>query len=145
MNDLIFKYINKTMVNQIKYIYEVRNKGRLVKKLLIRIDKKIGLYAEYEERNPNKMDEIKGPAVFYLKNADFNKLPVDKLFEEFNKIFFPKVTNFFDKRMMGKPTWYITVDKVEYFGNSEPEFYQKVVSLLKKKEIEKHINKRINF
>ena len=48
------------MVNQIKYIYEVRNKGRLVKKLLIRIDKKIGLYAEYEERNPNKMDEIKG-------------------------------------------------------------------------------------
>ena len=41
MNDLIFKYINKTMVNQIKYIYEVRNKGRLVKKLLIRIDKKI--------------------------------------------------------------------------------------------------------
>ena len=115
------------MVNQIKYIYEVRNKGRLVKKLLIRIDKKIGLYAEYEERNPNNMDEIKGPAVFYLKNADFNILPVDKLFEEFNKIFFPKVTNFFDKRMMDKTPWHITVDKVEYFGNSEPEFYQKVV------------------
>ena len=36
---------------------------------------------------------------------------------------------------MDKPTWYIIVDKIEYFGNSEPEFYQKVISLLKKKKL----------
>ena len=42
--------------------------------------------------------------------------------------------------MMDKTPWYLTVDKVEYFGNSEPEFYQKVFSLLKIKDIEKHMS-----
>ena len=129
------------MVKQIEYLYEVRNKGRVVRRTLIRINKDTGLYAEFEKKNPNQTEEGKGPACFHLKNEDFGILPNDKLFEEFNKVFFPKVTNFFDKRMMDKTPWYITVDKTEYFGNSEPEFYQKIFALLKIKAIEKFISK----
>ena len=127
------------MVQQIVYLYVVRDKGRVVRRTMIRINKDKGLYGEFEKRNPNNMEEEKGPAVFYLHNEDLGILPTDKLFEEFNKIFFPKVTNFYDKRMMGKTPWYLTVDKVEYFGNSEPEFYKKIVSLLKIKIIENHM------
>ncbi len=130
------------MVNQIEYLYEVRNnQKKVVRRTLIRINKETGLYAEFERKNPNQMEEGKGPACFNLKNEDFGILPNDKLFEEFNKIFFPKITNFFDKRKIDKTPWYITVDKVEYFGNSEPEFYQKIFKLLKIKAIEKFISK----
>ena len=127
------------MVHQIVYLSEVRNKGRVVRRIMIRVNKDKGLYGEFEKRNPNNMEEGRGPAVFYLNNEDLGILPTDRLFEEFNKIFFPKVTNFFDKRMMEKTPWYLTVDKVEYFGNSEPEFYKKIVSLLKIKIIENHM------
>ena len=129
------------MVKQIEYLYEVRNKGRVVRRTLIRINKDKGLYAEFERKNLNQMEEGKGPVCYHLNNEDFGILPNDKLFEEFNKIFFPKVTNFFDKRMMDKTPWHITVDKTEYFGNSEPEFYQKILALLKIKSIEKFISK----
>ena len=129
------------MVNQIEYLYEVRNKGRVVRRTYIRINKEKGLYAEFEKKNPNQIEEGKGPTCYYLKNEDFGILPNDKLFEEFNKLFFPKVTNFFDKRIMEKTPWHITVDKVEYFGNSEPDFYQKIFALLKIKKIEKYISK----
>ena len=130
------------MVNQIEYLYEVRNnQKKVVRRTLIRINKETGLYAEFERKNPNQMEEGKGPACFNLKNEDFGILPNDKLFEEFNKIFFPKITIFFDKRKIDKTPWYITVDKVEYFGNSEPEFYQKIFKLLKIKAIEKFISK----
>ena len=122
------------MVKQIEYLFEVRNKGRVVRRTFIRINKDTGLYSEFE-----KKEEGKGPACFNLKNEVFGILPNDKLFEEFNKLFYPKVTNFFDKRMMDKTPWHITVDKVEYFGNSEPEFYQKIMSLLKIKAIEKYM------
>ena len=129
------------MVKQIEYLCEVRNKGgKVIKRTYVRINKEKGLYAEFQRNNPNQIEENNMPAVFYLKNEDYGILPNDKLFEEFNKIFFPKVTNFFDKRMMEKTPWYLTVDKVEYFGNSEPEFYQKVCSLLKIKDIEKHMS-----
>ena len=117
------------------------NKGRVVKRILIRINKETGLYAEYSKIENENDNEYKGPYCFNLKNEDFGILPNDKLFEEFNKIFFPKITNFFDKRMMNKTSWYITVDKVEYFGNSEPEFYKKICALLKIKSIEKYIFK----
>ncbi len=132
------------MVKQIEYLYEVRNKGRVVRRTLIRINKETGLYAEFEKKNPNQNEEGKGPIRFNLKNEEFGILPNDKLFEEFNKLFFPKVTNFFDKRMMDKTPWYLTVDKVEYFGNSEPEFYQKIFALLKIKAIEKFLVKSYN-
>ena len=128
------------MVKQIEYLYEVRNKGRVVRRTFIRINKETGLYAEFEKRNPNKIEEGK-PACFNLKNEDFGILPNDKLFEEFDKLFYPKITNFFDKRMMDKTPWHITVDKIEYFGNSEPDFYQKIFALLKIKKIEKFISK----
>lgn len=131
------------MVKQIEYLCEVRNKGRVVRKTMIRINKDTGLYAEFEKRNPNQMEEGKGPVAFFLKNEDFGILPNDKLFEEFNKLFYPKITNFFDKRMMDKTPWHLTVDKVEYFGNSEPDFYQKIMSLLKIKSIEKYISKKV--
>ena len=114
------------MVKQIEYLYQVRNKGRVVRRTLIRINKETGLYAEFEKKSLNQNEEGKGTISFNLKNEDFGILPNDKLFEEFNKLFFPKVTNFFDKRMMDKTPWYLTVDKVEYYGNSEPEFYQKI-------------------
>ena len=132
------------MVKQIEYLYEVRNKGRVVRRTFIRINKETGLYAEFEKKNPNQMEEGKGPACFNLKNEDFGILPNDKLFEEFDKLFYPKITNFFDKRMMDKTPWHITVDKVEYFGNSEPDFYQKIFALLKIKKIEKYISKYNN-
>ncbi len=128
------------MVNQIVYLREFRIKGKVVKRIMIRINKDKGLYGECEKKNPNQMEEST-PAVFYINNEDFGILPTDKLFEEINKIFFPKVTNFYDKRTMEKTPWYLTVDKVEYFGNSEPEFYQKIISLLKIKTIEKHMEK----
>ena len=128
------------MVKQIEYLYEVRNKGRVVRRTFIRINKETGLYAEFEKRNPNQIEEGK-PTCFNLKNEDFGILPNDKLFEEFDKLFYPKITNFFDKRMMDKTPWHITVDKIEYFGNSEPDFYQKIFALLKIKKIEKFISK----
>ena len=40
---------------------------------------------------------------------------------------------------MDKTPWHITADKVEYFGNSEPEFQQEIMSLLKIKAIEKYM------
>ena len=132
------------MVKQIEYLYQVRNKGRVVRRTLIRINKETGLYAEFEKKSLNQDEEGKGTISFNLKNEDFGILPNDKLFEEFNKIFFPKVTNFFDKRMMDKTPWYLTVDKVEYYGNSEPEFYQKIFALLKIKAIEKFLIKSYN-
>ena len=132
------------MVKQIEYLYQVRNKGRVVRRTLIRINKETGLYAEFEKKSPNHDEEGKGTISFNLKNEDFGILPNDKLFEEFNKLFFPKVTNFFDKRMMDKTPWYLTVDKVEYYGNSEPEFYQKIFALLKIKAIEKFLIKSYN-
>ena len=129
------------MVKQIEYVCEYSNKaGIVIKRTYIRINKEKGLYAEFKRNNPDEIEENKYPAVFYLKNEDYGLLPNDKLFEEFNKIFFPKITNFYDKRMVDKPKWFLTVDKVEYFGNSEPDFYQKVYSLLKIKEIEKHMS-----
>ena len=129
------------MVKQIEYLCEVRNKaGKVIKKTYVRINKEKGLYAEFLRGNPDQAEENKNPSVFYLKNEDYGLLPNDKLFEEFNKIFFPKVTNFYDKRMADKATWLLTVDKVEYFGNSEPDFYQKVYSLMKIKDIEKHMS-----
>ena len=45
---------------------------------------------------------------------------------------------------MDKTPWHITVDKVEYFGNSEPDFYQKIFALIKIKKIEKYISKSYN-
>ena len=132
------------MVKQIEYLYQVRNKGRVVRRTLIRINKETGLYAEFEKKSLNQDEEGKGTISFNLKNEDFGILPNDKLFEEFNKLFFPKVTNFFDKRMMDKTPWYLTVDKVEYYGNSEPEFYQKIFALLKIKAIEKFLIKSYN-
>ena len=132
------------MVKQIEYLYQVRNKGRVVRRTLIRINKETGLYAEFEKKSLNQNEEGKGTISFNLKNEDFGILPNDKLFEEFNKLFFPKVTNFFDKRMMDKTPWYLTVDKVEYYGNSEPEFYQKIFALLKIKAIEKFLIKSYN-
>ena len=133
-------YLFFLMVKQIEYLYEVRNKGVIVKSTLIRINKESGLYAEYEKMGQNEGGE-KIKKSFNLKNEDFGILPNDKLFDEFNKLFFPKITNFFDKRMIEKNTWHITVDKVEYFGNSEPDFFQKLVALLKVKSIEKYMSK----
>ena len=129
------------MVKQIEYVCEYRNKaGIVIKRTYIRINKEKGLYGEFKRSNPNETEENKYPAVFYLKNEDYGILPNEQLFEELNKIFFPKITNFYDNRMVEKPKWLLTVDKVEYFGNSEPDFYQKVYSLLKIKEIEKHMS-----
>ena len=124
------------MVKQVEYLCETRNKGLMVKRILIRISKERGLYAEYKNQEGDDR-------CFYLTNDDFGILPTEQLLNEIDKIYFPKVTNFYDKRMMQKTPWHITIDKKEYFGNSEPEFYQKICTLLNIKSIEKFISRKI--
>ena len=124
------------MVKKVEYLYETRHQGLMTKRILIRLSKEKGLYGEYQ--NNEGVDRC-----FYLNNEDFNILPPDKLLEEIGNIYFPKNTNFFDKRIMEKTPWHLTIDKTEYFGNSEPEFYQKIYSLLNIKEIEKFISRKI--
>ena len=124
------------MVKKVEYLYETRHQGLMTKRILIRLSKEKGLYGEYS--NNEGVDRC-----FYLNNEDFNILPPDKLLEEIGNIYFPKNTNFFDKRIMEKTPWHLTIDKTEYFGNSEPEFYQKIYSLLNIKEIEKFISRKI--
>jgi hypothetical protein len=41
------------MVHQIVYLYVVRNKGRVIRRTMIRINKDKGLYGEFEKINPN--------------------------------------------------------------------------------------------
>ncbi len=124
------------MVKKVEYLYETRNQGLMTKRIFIRLSKERGLYGEYS--NNEGEDRC-----FYLNNEVFGIPPPDKLLEEIRKINFPKNTNFYDKRMMVKTPWHITIDKTEYFGNSEPEFYQKICSILNLKEIEKFISRKI--
>ena len=124
------------MVKNVEYLYETRKQGLMVKRIFIRLNIEKGLYGEYQ-------DDKGANRCFYLNNDDFGIKPTDKLLEEIGKIYFPKITNYFDKRNLKKTPWYITIDKNEYFGNSEPEFYQKIVSMLKIKEIEKFISRKI--
>ena len=124
------------MVKKVEYLYEARNQGLMTKRIFIRLSKERGLYGEYS--NNEGEDRC-----FYLNNEVFGIPPPDKLLEEIGKINFPKNTNFYDKRMMVKTPWHITIDKIEYFGNSEPEFYQKICSILNLKEIEKFISRKI--
>ena len=124
------------MVKKVEYLYETRYQGLMTKRILIRVSKEKGLYGEYQN---NEGDD----RCFYLNNEDFGIPPPDKLLEEIGKIYFPKNTNFYDKRMMVKTPWHLTIDKTEYFGNSEPEFYQKICSILKIREIEKFISRKI--
>ena len=37
------------------------------------------------------------------------------LLEDIGNIYFPKNINFFDKRIMEKTPWHLTIDKTEYF------------------------------
>ena len=124
------------MVKKVEYLFETRNQGLMTKRILIRLTSERGLYGEY------KSDQGEDRC-FYLNNEDFGIPPPDKLLEEIGKIYFPKNTNFYDKRMMVKTPWHLTIDKTEYFGNSEPEFYQKVCSILNIKAIEKFISRKI--
>ena len=124
------------MVKKVEYLFETRNQGLMTKRILIRLTSERGLYGEY------KSDQGEDRC-FYLNNEDFGIPPPDKLLEEIGKIYFPKITNFYDKRMMVKTPWHLTIDKTEYFGNSEPEFYQKVCSILNIKAIEKFISRKI--
>ena len=124
------------MVKKVEYLYETRYQGLMTKRILIRVSKEKGLYGEYQN---NEGDD----RCFYLNNEDFGIPPPDKLLEEIGKIYFPKNTNFFDKRIMEKTPWHLTIDKTEYFGNSEPEFYTKIYEMLNIKEIEKFISRKI--
>ena len=124
------------MVKKVEYLYETRKQGLMTKRIFIRLSLDRGLYGEYKS---DKGED----RCFYLNNEDFGIPPPDSLLEEIGNIYFPKNTNFYDKRMMEKTPWHITIDKTEYFGNSEPEFYQKIYSLLNIKEIEKFISRKI--
>ena len=128
--------LSKKMVKKVEYLYETRKQGLTTRRIFIRLSKERGLYGEYS--NDEGEDRC-----FYLNNEILGIPPTDKLFEEIGKIYFPKNTNFYDKRMMVKTPWHITIDKTEYFGNSEPEFYQKICSILNIKEIEKFISRKI--
>ena len=124
------------MVKQVEYLYEERKQGLMTRRILIRVNKERGLYGEYN--NQEGVDRC-----FYLNNEDFGISSIDNLLEEIGKVYLPKNTNFFDKRMMRKTPWHLTIDKTEYFGNSEPEFYQKICSILNIKQIEKFISRDI--
>ena len=124
------------MVKKVEYLYETRKQGLMTKRIFIRLSLDRGLYGEYKS---DKGED----RCFYLNNEDFGIPPPDRLLEEIGNIYFPKNTNFYDKRMMEKTPWHITIDKTEYFGNSELEFYQKIYSLLNIKEIEKFISRKI--
>ena len=128
--------LSKKMVKKVEYLYETRKQGLTTRRIFIRLSKERGLYGEYS--NDEGEDRC-----FYLNNEILGIPPTDKLLEVIGKIYFPKNTNFYDKRMMVKTPWHITIDKTEYFGNSEPEFYQKICYILNIKEIEKFISRKI--
>ena len=123
-------------VKKVEYLYETLKQGLVARRIFISLSKDRGLYGEY------KSDEGEDRC-FYLNNEYLGLPSSDILLEQIGKIYLPKTTNFYDKRNMAKTPWHLTIDKTEYFGNSEPEFFQKIFSILKIKEIEKFISRKI--
>ena len=111
-------------------------KGLVARRIFISLSKDRGLYGEYKSEEGEDR-------CFYLNNEYLGLPSSDILLEQIGKIYLPKTTNFYDKRNMAKTPWHLTIDKTEYFGNSEPEFFQKIFSILKIKEIEKFISRKI--
>ena len=81
---------------------------------------------------------------FKLTSEELNLMPINELFENFDKIKFPEETNFSSALYPDFPIWHIIVDRKNYQSNVNTEFYDKINELVNIKNIQDYVIKKYN-
>ena len=85
-----------------------------------------------------------GLKTFKLTSEELTLMPINELFENFDKIKFPEETNFSTALFPDFPIWHIIVDGKDYQSNVNTEFYDKINDLVNIKYIEEYVIKKYN-
>ena len=76
---------------------------------------------------------------FNLKNEELELMETKKLFKNFDKIKFPKKTDFTSALYPDFPIWHIIVDGKDYQSNVDTDFYTKIDGLVNIKKIRDYV------
>ena len=116
----------------------------------IKFNRENGIEAKYEKGklefqiDPETMslnekttpDKLKS---FNLNNEELGLMETKKLFKNFDKIKFPKQTDFTSALYPDFPIWHIIVDGKDYQSNVDTDFYTKIDGLVNIKKIKEYV------
>ncbi len=86
-----------------------------------------------EKTTPNKLKS------FNLNNEELGLMETKNLFKNFDKIKFPKKTDFTSALYPDFPVWHIIVDGKDYQSNVDTDFYTKIDGLVDIKKIREYV------
>ena len=149
---LLFALISSNSYNEIEFRQRILSKyDKSFTLFSIKFIREKGIEAQYQEGvaefeiKPDFSLEDKtdkeGLKTFELTAEELDLMPINDLFDAFDKIEFPEETDFSDSMFPDFPIWHIIVDGKDYKSNVNTDFYDKFNDLVNIKKIRKHVSK----
>ena len=162
INKLLLVILSLSFISSKKKIYEIEYRQRIVSKydksftlVSFKFNRENGIQAQYQkgkevfEIDPNTLSPVdktgtEGLKTFVLTTEELGLAPLNELFDNFDKIKFPKQTNFCTALYPDFPIWHIIVDGKDYQSNINTDFYNKFNDLVNIKKLEEFVIQKYN-